>query len=159
MTSHIHSEADLQAALAILTARDPRLAAVLKMSGPPPLRRRDGGFAGLASIIVSQQLSTASANAIWTRLAKALDPFDPAAVRRARSSTLLRAGLSAAKVKTLKAIATAIASGALDLAVLSDLPADEAHAKLTAIHGIGPWTADIYLLTCLGHADAWPAGD
>jgi DNA-3-methyladenine glycosylase II len=113
----------------------------------------------LVSIIVSQQLSTAIANAICTRLAAAFDPFDPAAVRRARASTLMRAGLSSAKVKTLKAIAAAITSGELDLPSLCDLPADEAHAKLTAIHGIGPWTADIYLLTCLGHADAWPAGD
>jgi DNA-3-methyladenine glycosylase II len=159
MTTHIHSEAELEAALAALTGRDPRLAAVLKITGSPPLRRRDGGFAGLASIIVSQQLSTASANAIWVRLVKAFDPFDPAAVRRARVSTLARAGLSAAKIKTLKAIAGAITSGELDLAALCDLPADEAHARLTAIHGIGPWTADIYLLTCLGHADAWPAGD
>jgi DNA-3-methyladenine glycosylase II len=159
MTSHIHSDADLETALAVLTARDPRLAAVLKIAGPPPLRRRDGGFAGLASIIVSQQLSTASADAIWKRLTAAFDPFDPAAVRRARTGTLARAGLSAAKIKTLKAIAGAITSNELDLAALCDLPADEAHAKLTAIHGIGPWTADIYLLTCLGHADAWPAGD
>jgi DNA-3-methyladenine glycosylase II len=159
MPSHIHSEADLEAALVALTARDPRLAAVLKMAGPPPLRRRDGGFAGLAAIIVSQQLSTASAAAIWARLSSAFDPFDPPAVRRARAATLARAGLSAAKIKTLKAIAAAITSGALDLGGLCDLPADEAHGRLTAIHGIGPWTADIYLLTCLGHADAWPAGD
>jgi DNA-3-methyladenine glycosylase II len=159
MRSHIHSEADLQGALAALTARDPRLSAVLKISGPPPLRRRDGGFPGLASIIVSQQLSTASADAIWKRLTAAFDPFDPGALRRARATTLARAGLSAAKIKTLKAIAAALASGELDLAALCNLPADEAHAKLTAIHGIGPWTADIYLLTCLGHADAWPAGD
>lgn len=159
MSSHIHSEADLDAALAALAARDPRLAALLQHYGRPPLRRREGGFAGLASIIVSQQLSTASANAIWTRLAAAFDPFDPAAVQRARAGTLMRAGLSVAKVKTLKAIAAAITSGALDLPSLCDRPADEAHAKLTALHGIGPWTADIYLLACLGHADAWPAGD
>src|SRR3954469_8107995 len=108
MTSHIHNETDLATPLATLTARDPRLAAVLNTSGPPPLRRRDGGFAGLASIIVSQQLSTASANAIWGRLAKTFDPFDPAAVRRARAATLARAGISAAKIKTLKAIAAAI---------------------------------------------------
>jgi DNA-3-methyladenine glycosylase II len=159
MTSHIHSEADLQVALAVLTARDPRLATVLKIAGGPPLRRRDGGFFGLASIIVSQQLSTASANAIWARLSATFDPFDAAAMRRARASSLARIGLSAAKIKTLKTIAGAITTGELDLAALCDLPADEAHARLTALHGIGPWTADIYLLTCLGHADAWPAGD
>ena len=72
---------------------------------------------------------------------------------------LARAGLSAPKIRTLKAIAKAIDHGELDLAALADMPADDAHAALTAVHGIGPWTADIYLLFCLGHADAWPAGD
>ena len=63
------------------------------------------------------------------------------------------------KIKTLKAISAAIAKGAIDLEALAGMEADEAHAALTALHGIGPWTADIYLLFCLGHADAWPAGD
>src|SRR6266545_3322232 len=72
---------------------------------------------------------------------------------------LSRAGLSAPKIRTLKAIAKAIDRGEIDLAALADRPADEAHAALTALHGIGPWTADIYLLFCLGHPDAWPAGD
>src|SRR5213079_2871328 len=72
---------------------------------------------------------------------------------------LVRVGLSGAKIRTLKAIAKEIEGGGLDFSALVRLPADEAHAVLTAIHGIGPWTADIYLLTCLGHADAWPAGD
>ncbi|MGA7488968.1 MAG: DNA-3-methyladenine glycosylase 2 family protein, partial [Xanthobacteraceae bacterium] len=132
---------------------------VLARAGRPPLRRRADGFAGLASIVVSQQLSTASAKAIWARLTAAFDPFDHAAVLRARSTKLARAGLSAPKIRTLKAIAKAIERGDLDLRALVDRPADEAHAALTAVHGIGPWTADIYLLFCLGHADAWPAGD
>ena len=78
---------------------------------------------------------------------------------RARAPRLARAGLSSPKIRALKAIARAVAHGKLPLTALADLPADEAHAALTAIHGIGPWTADIYLLSCLGHADAWPAGD
>jgi DNA-3-methyladenine glycosylase II len=159
MVEHIHTEADLDAGIAALTARDARLAAVFAKAGRPPLRRRDGGFAGLASIIVSQQLSTASAGAIWGRLAAKYDPLEPKALRRARTNALQRIGLSAAKIRTLKAIATAIDTGAIDLAALADIPADEAHNRLTALHGVGPWTADIYLLTCLGHADAWPAGD
>jgi DNA-3-methyladenine glycosylase II len=80
-------------------------------------------------------------------------------VLRARTARLQRIGLSAPKIRTLKAIAKAIDSGALELDSLAALPADEAHRRLTAVHGIGPWTADIYLLFCLGHADAWPAGD
>ena len=88
-----------------------------------------------------------------------LDPFHHAAIRRARARTLQRAGLSGAKIRTLKAVATAIEKGAIDLDALVHVGADEAHGLLTALHGIGPWTADIYLLTCIGHADAWPAGD
>ena len=159
MTFFIHTEADLKTATKALLATDPRLAPILAVAGPPPLRRREGGFAGLASIVVSQQLSTASAAAIWSRLTAMLEPFDAAAFLRVRVPRLQRAGLSAAKIRTLKSIASALASGALDLAALADRPADEAHAALTALHGIGPWTADIYLLFCLGHPDAWPAGD
>jgi len=159
MSSHIHTEADLDRALAGLIAADGRLASVLAVSGRPPLRRRAGGFKGLASIIVSQQLSVASAAGIWGRLEAALDPLDHKALLRARSDKLERVGLSAAKIRTLKAIARMIDRGGLDLLALADRPADEAHQALIALHGIGPWTADIYLLACIGHADAWPAGD
>jgi DNA-3-methyladenine glycosylase II len=159
MQTHIHNDADLDTGLAALRRADPRFVAVLAAAGRPPLRLRPGGFAGLAAIIVAQQLSTASAGAIWGRLAAAFDPFDAAAVLRARPARLARLGLSGAKIRTLKAIARAIEREGLVLPALADLPADTAHATLTAIHGIGPWTADIYLLSCLGHADAWPAGD
>jgi DNA-3-methyladenine glycosylase II len=159
MSSFIHTEADLDTAIARLIDADPRFGAVLSRAGRPALRRRPDGFAGLASIVVSQQLSTASAKAIWARLTQTIDPFEPAALLRARPAKLARVGLSAPKIRTLKAIAKAIARGELDLAALVAKPADEAHGMLTAVHGIGPWTADIYLLFCLGHADAWPAGD
>jgi DNA-3-methyladenine glycosylase II len=159
MSFFIHTEADLDRAIAGLIDADARFAAVLAQAGRPALRRRPDGFAGLASIVVSQQLSTASARAIWERLNRTFDPFDHEAVLRARGSRLARCGLSASKIRTLKAIAKAIDRGELDLAALAGKPADEAHAALTALHGIGPWTADIYLLFCLGHADAWPAGD
>jgi DNA-3-methyladenine glycosylase II len=159
MRSHIHTEADLDAALTALGEADPRLAALMATAGRPPLRRRPDGYAGLAAIIVAQQLSTASANAIWGRLAAAFDPLDPAAVLRARPARLARLGLSAPKIRALKEIARAVTRGELALAALGELAAEDAHAALTAVHGIGPWTADIYLLSCLGHADAWPAGD
>jgi len=159
MPSHIHTEADLDAAVAALSKADPRFAALVAKAGRPPLRRRADGFAGLAAIIVAQQLSTASANAIWGRLAAAFDPLDPAAILRARPARLKRLGLSAPKIRTLKAIASAVVREELALAALDKLTADDAHAALTAVHGIGPWTADIYLLSALGHADAWPAGD
>ena len=132
---------------------------MLERAGRPPLRRREGGFAGLAQIIVSQQVSVASAAAIHGRLVAIADPFDHTSVLRARKDKLLRVGLSNAKVKTLKEIAKAIEAKHIDLHALADMPADDAHAALVALHGIGPWTADVYLLACIGHADAWPAGD
>ena len=95
-------------ALAALGKADPRFTALVAKAGRPPLRRRADGFAGLAAIIVAQQLSTASANAIWGRLAAAFDPLDPAAILRARPARLRRLGLSAAKIRTLKAIARAV---------------------------------------------------
>jgi len=125
----------------------------------PALRRRAPGFAGLAQIIVGQQLSTASANAIWNRMSEAFDPFHHDSIRGATAARLGKLGLSAAKIKTLKLLAAEIRSKRLDLESLGELEADEAHRILTALHGVGPWTADVYLLFCLGQADAWPAGD
>jgi DNA-3-methyladenine glycosylase II len=159
MPSFIHSESDLDTALEALGKTDVRFAALLAKAGRPPLRRRADGFAGLAAIVVAQQLSTASANAIWGRLAAAFDPLDAAAILRARPAKLARLGLSAPKIRALKAIAKAVEREELALHRLATLSAEDAHAALTAVHGIGPWTADIYLLSCLGHADAWPAGD
>ncbi|HEY1981632.1 MAG TPA: DNA-3-methyladenine glycosylase 2 family protein [Xanthobacteraceae bacterium] len=159
MPTHIHTENDLDAALSALEKLDPRFGPLLTKAGRPPLRRRPGGFAGLAAVVVSQQLSTASAAAIWGRLVAAFDPLEPAAIIQARAPRLARLGLSRPKIKALKEIARAVANGKLALATLAEIPADEAHAALTAVHGIGPWTADIYLLASLGHADAWPAGD
>jgi DNA-3-methyladenine glycosylase II len=159
MTQHLHTQDDLAQALAALAKQDPRLRPVLALTGVPALRRRQAGFAGLASTICGQQLSTSAAAAIWARVTAAFDPFHHDKIRRARADRLGRLGLSAAKIKTLKLIAAEIAADRLDLEMLSEAPADEAHAALVALHGIGPWTADIYLLFCLGHGDAWPAGD
>src|SRR5688572_25279524 len=100
MTTHIDSESDLDAGIAALTAVDPRWSAVFARTGRPPLRRREGGFAGLTQIIVSQQVSVASAAAIHGRLVAIADPFDHTSVLRARKDKLLRVGLSNAKVKT-----------------------------------------------------------
>lgn len=159
MTTHLATQDDLARALDVLAAQDTRLQPLLALTGMPALRRREAGFAGLASAICGQQLSTKAAAAIWARVSAALDPLDHHAIRRTRTDRLGRLGLSAAKIKTLKAIASEIAAGRLDLAALTEMPADDAHAALTALHGIGPWTADVYLLFCLGHGDAWPAGD
>jgi DNA-3-methyladenine glycosylase II len=159
MPHHIDTEADIAAGLAALIAADPRLAEVAAIAGPLPLRRRPGGFAGIAGIVISQQLSTASAAAIWGRLAAAYDPFTPQRLLKARADRLAGLGLSRPKIRAIKEIARAIVGGTLDCDVLPQMEPDAAHAALCAVHGVGPWTADIYLLFCLGHADAWPAGD
>ena len=159
MTVHFDSQAELDDAVRALVRQDPRLRPVLEVAGMPALRRREPGFAGLAAIICGQQLSTASAAAIWGRVSGAFVPFHHDAIRKARADRLARLGLSVAKIKTLKSLAKELAAERLNLEVLADEDADAAHATLTALHGIGPWTADLYLLFCLGHGDAWPAGD
>ncbi|WP_409337812.1 DNA-3-methyladenine glycosylase family protein [Afipia sp. P52-10] len=163
MPFHLETQADLDRALQALRSQDRRLDPIFEMvlqaAGPPALRRRAPGFAGLASTICGQQLSTFAAAAIWARMVEAYDELHHDHIRQARADKLRRLGLSVAKIKTLKFIAGEIAAGRLDLAALADAPADAAHAALTKLHGIGPWTADIYLLFCLGHGDAWPAGD
>jgi DNA-3-methyladenine glycosylase II len=159
MTIHLNTQADLEDAIHVLVKQDPRLKPVFELTGMPALRQREPGFAGLAAIVCGQQLSTASATAIWTRVSAAFKPFDHAALLKARADRLSRLGLSAAKIKTLKSLARELAAERLNLDVLAEEDADAAHNTLTALHGIGPWTADIYLLFCLGHGDAWPAGD
>jgi DNA-3-methyladenine glycosylase II len=159
MTHIIHTQADLETAVGVLIKQDPRWQPVFAKSGMPAIRRREGGYAGLCSIVCGQQVSTASAAAIRARLFAAFEPFHHDTVRLARGDKLARLGLSRPKIKSIKAIGKAIARKHIDLDAVAAMEADQAHAALTALHGIGPWTADIYLLFCLGHADAWPAGD
>lgn len=156
----IHAEGDLDRALAALEALDPRrIGPMRQRAGRPPLRRRAPGFEGLAAIVVSQQVSVASARAIESRLLARFAPLDAAALAAARDEDLRACGLSAPKMRTLRACAAAILDGRLDLDALAQADAEAARAALTAVKGIGPWTADIYLLFCLGHPDAFPAGD
>jgi DNA-3-methyladenine glycosylase II len=159
MTIHLNTQDDLDDAIRALVNLDPRLRPVLEVAGMPALRRRDPGFAGLAAIVCGQQLSTKAAAAIWGRVSTAFDPFHHDRIRSARADRLGRLGLSAAKIKSLKAIARELSDERLNLDVLAEEDADAAHNTLTSLPGIGPWTADIYLLFCLGHGDAWPAGD
>jgi DNA-3-methyladenine glycosylase II len=154
----IETEADIAEGLAWLTRRDRRLVRVARIAGPLPLRRAAPGFLGLARVVIGQQVSTASAGAIWARFVAAFPDGGPATFAAADEARLRAVGLSGAKIATLRAVAVAVAGG-LDLDGLASLPGDEAHARLTALRGIGPWTADVYLLFCLGHPDVFPAGD
>lgn len=154
----IDTEADISAALAQLVAVDPRLAPIIAATGPLPLRRRAGGFEGLAAIVTAQQISDAAADSIWARLKTAVDPLTPATFLATPEEALRAAGLSRPKIRTLTTVALAAADG-FDLEALAGLDPDAAIATMTVLKGIGPWTAEIYLLFCLGHPDIFPAGD
>ncbi len=155
----IESQDDIAEGAAALVEACAHMRAVLAATGEPPLRRRENGFAGLARIIVGQQLSVASAGAIWGRLEKTVSPLDPETLLRKRATTLRRCGLSAGKVATITGIARALSEEGLDLAALAREDDEAIRETLTALKGVGPWTADIYIMFCLGHADAWAPGD
>ncbi|MBD8892125.1 DNA-3-methyladenine glycosylase 2 family protein [Roseibium litorale] len=154
----IETEDDLERGLAELVALDQRLAPLAKSLAPLPLRRRPADFAGLAHIVTGQLLSIASASAIFARLEQKVVPLDPAGLAGVSDEELLALGMSRAKTATLRAMASACVNG-LDPADLASRPADEAHAELCRIKGIGRWTADIFLLFCAGHPDVFPSGD
>ncbi len=155
----IAAEADIVEGLSHLARADPRLVPAIAVAGPVPLRLSSADFSGLASIIVSQQVSKASADAIFGRLSTLLDPLDAVSLGQADDELLRQAGLSRPKQRTLRNIAAAVCEGDLDLGGLCVLAPSDAIAQMTCINGIGPWTAEIYLLFCAGHADIFPAGD
>lgn len=156
----IDSESALAEAAAKLLARDPEIVGKLvAIGGATPLRRQEPGFAGLVRIIVAQQVSTASANAIFKRVETILTPLSAEVVLEADDEKLRACGLSSPKMRAMRALALAVAQDGLDLIGLGALVAEDAHRTLVAVKGIGPWTADVFLLFCLGHPDAFPAGD
>jgi DNA-3-methyladenine glycosylase II len=150
---------DIEEGLAALVAADARLAPVRAMAGEIPLRLSARNFAGLASIIVSQQVSTSSAKAIHARLTQLVDPLDAGTLLAADEALLRQAGLSGPKQRALVSAARAVHGGDLDLDMLAQMPAGEAISAMTKVNGIGPWTAEIFLLVCAGHPDVFPAGD
>lgn len=155
----IDSEKALAQAVEALVRIDGRMADLLAVSGPPPLRKSAPGFGGLVDIVVGQQVSQASARAIRARIAELYGMPAPRDLAAATDDELRLCGLSRPKMAAVRAIATSVLDGSLPLDALHGFTADEAHARLVAVRGIGPWTADVYLLFCLGHPDAFPAGD
>ena len=155
----IVTEADIKTGIRALRRKCAVARAMHDLAGDPPLRRREPGLEGLARIIVGQQVSVASANAIWSRFEQVVVPLTPATLLAAREDALRAAGLSRPKIRTLLAIARELDATGLDLAALEALSDAEVHEALTRISGVGPWTADIFLLFCLGRADAFAAGD
>ncbi|MFC5759170.1 DNA-3-methyladenine glycosylase family protein [Rhizobium sp. GCM10022189] len=155
----ISNEKDIEEGLAALLVLDPRLVAIAREAGPVPLRLREPGFAGLAHIIVSQMVSRASAEAIWRRMQPESGLLSAETYILLHPDAWREFGLSRAKADTLTRIAQAVASGRINLQALAQKPPAEALAELTAQKGIGPWTAEVYLMFCGGHVDVFPAGD
>lgn len=159
MIRRIASDSDLEEGMAALSAAHPQWRALIALTGLPPLRRREAGFAELVAIMVGQQLSVESARAILARMHALLGPLTPERIRLATDDELRLTGLMRPKQRAIRALAEAIVTGALNLDALEHASPEEVHTRLTAIHGIGPWTADIYLLFSLGHGDGFAAGD
>ncbi len=142
-----------------LAGRDPDLAAILGELGPPPLWAREPGYATLVHIILEQQVSLASARAAYDRLLAAAAPLTPLRFLQLDDETLRAIGFSRQKTTYCRYLAQAISEGALDLAALFEMDDASVRVELTQIKGIGPWSADIYLLMALLRPDVWPSGD
>lgn len=149
----IEGQADLDAGAAHLAAVCPVWARVLP-GLELPLRRRQDGFASIANAIVGQQVSAAGAATVWARMQNA-GLADEVAVAAADEAQLRAMGLSGRKARYLQGAATA----GIDWAALRTMPDAEVMTILTALPGIGPWTAQIYLLFALGRADAFAPAD
>jgi DNA-3-methyladenine glycosylase II len=144
--AHLKTDGDLAAAIAALGEQCRIMRAIAKRCGQPPLREFPADFAGLAKIVTGQQVSAASAAAIWGRVESGIRPFEAPHLLQCTDSELKSLGLSSGKCRTLRAVAEAVAAGTLNFSRLNRTSDDAIRAELTALHGIGPWTADIYLL-------------
>ena len=150
---------DVSAACAALAIKDKALARALEAIGAPHIRRRPGGFGGLFRIIVEQQVSVASAQAIWTRCCKGVEPMTAPSALCLGEDGLRACGLSGPKAHYVISLAEAIESGDLDIHAVAQCDNESAARVLQSVKGIGPWTAAIYLLFCEGRIDIWPRGD
>jgi DNA-3-methyladenine glycosylase II len=148
-----------RAALEALSERDGRLAAAYANCGLPPVRRGEEGLPGLLRILMAQQVSVASARAIIARLEAAVPGLEAEALQHFGEAELRALGLSRQKAQYLRGLTEMTLSGALDFAGLRALDDEEAIAGLCRAKGVGRWTAEIYLLFCLGRPDVFPAGD
>ncbi len=149
----------LSRGLRYLAGRDPDLAQILEVLGPPPMWAREPGYPTLVHIILEQQVSLASARAAYDRLLAAASPLTPEGFLELDVTRLRAIGFSRQKTAFGRYLARAILDGQLDLGALASMDDAAARSALTQIKGIGPWTADIYLLMALRRPDIWPSGD
>ncbi|MGB7922695.1 MAG: hypothetical protein WCF57_05565 [Pyrinomonadaceae bacterium] len=152
-------EETLARGLKYLSARDRDLARILEEFGPPPMWEREAGFATLLLIILEQKISLASAAAVYERLNTLCGPLTPERFLELDDDAIMSTGFSRRKMDYVRDLARSIIEGRLDLAALSEMDDEAARAELLKVKGIGPWTADIYLLRALLRPDVWPRGD
>ncbi len=155
----ILSDETMAEGLAYLSARDADLARIVDQFGPPTLRRQPPGFATILQIILGQQVSRSAAAAMYNKLCAAIGPPQPAAFLTLDDEKLRSIGFSRQKTRYGRALATALVEERLDLDRLGRSDDDTVRAELTALPGIGAWSAEIYLLFALRRSDAWPASD
>jgi DNA-3-methyladenine glycosylase II len=153
------NEESLFRGVRLLSRRDPDLGRVVKKFGAPPMWAREAGFSTLLHIILEQQVSLASARAAHNKLLEVASPLTPQSFLKLDDAALKAAGFSRQKTAYARELAASLVEGRLDLDVLKDIDDDKVRAELLKIKGIGPWTADIYLLMVLRRPDIWPAGD
>jgi len=142
-----------------MAGQDPTLAGLVEKWGIPPFWSRPPGFATLALFIVEQQVSLASAKAVFERVTAAIGGMSPDRVAGIDPDVLGGAGLTRQKQRYLIGLARLVEGGELDLDDLEDQPDDVVRSRLLAVSGVGPWTADVYLLSALRRPDLWPTGD
>jgi DNA-3-methyladenine glycosylase II len=146
-------------ALRELAARDVHLAGVISQFGPPPMWSRDPGFGTLVYIILEQQVSLASARAAYARLQALANPLTPGKLLKLTDAQLKGVGFSRQKMRYARLLAQELVSKKLDLEALLLMEDAAIRARLMELTGIGPWSAEVYLLMALGRADAWPIDD
>lgn len=146
-------------AVTTLADRDPLMRALLARHGAPPLWQRTQNFGTLVHIILEQKVSLASARAVMLRVQELCPGMQPSLFLQVPESALRDAGISARKVSYCRSIAMALHSGELDLKRLRQCTDEQVMQQLTAIRGIGPWTAGVYLLMAMRRPDAWASGD
>jgi len=153
------SEETFATALAAVATLDPDLAQIISTLGPPPFTVREPGFPTLILLILEQQVSLASARATYDKLATLIGEITPTTVLSLDDEPLRRIGFSRQKTRYSRILAEAVLDETLPLSQLHEYSDSEVQSALTALTGIGPWTADVYLLMALRRPDIWPGGD
>ena len=152
-------ETTFEAAVAELCAADPDLAAIVERHGLPEFWAREPGLPTLVLLILEQQVSLASARAAYGRMVGRLGDLTTAGILASSDEELRADGFSRQKARYVRALAAALEDGSLDLDAVAALEDDDARFALVALPGIGPWTAEVYLLSALRRPDTWPIGD